>query len=364
MIIGKPMKRASVLVGAIVLTATALPHPAVGQAAESFELSGRDVAVYNLAGEASIVRGRGSAVVVRVLRAGADARELEVEVGEIDGRETLRVVYPSDRVVYSELGRRSNNTVRVSSDGTFNDGGRRGDRVEIRGSGRGLEAHADLEIEVPAGREFALYLASGSTDIRGVEGDFRIDTGAGSVVADDIRGSLNIDTGSGQVSVRGVEGDVTVDTGSGGVDIADVRGREINVDTGSGGVDGADLSARSLLIDTGSGGIDLERVDADDVLLDTGSGSVRIQLENDVRDLDIDTGSGSVTVWLPEDVGAQVDIETGNGGIDIDLPVQLRRASRDHVEGSLGDGEGRIRIDTGSGRIRLLRGSGARAIVR
>ena len=348
------MKRVSVLMGAIVLTAVALPHEAVGQAAESFELSGREVAVYNLAGEASIVQGRGSAVVVRVLRGGADGRELEVEVGEIDGRETLRVIYPSDRVVYSGLGRRSNTTVRVNRDGTF-DGRRRGDRVEIRGSGRGLEAHADLEIEVPAGREFALYLASGSTDIRGVEGDFVIDTGAGSVVADNIRGSLNIETGSGHVSVRGVQGDVVVDTGSGGVDIEDIEGQVINVDTGSGRVEGADLSALTLHIDTGSGRIDLERVDADDILLDTGSGSVRIQLESDVRELDIDTGSGSVTVWLPEVVGAELEIETGNGGIDLDFPVQIRRISRDHLEGSLGDGEGRIRIDTGSGRVRLLR---------
>jgi lia operon protein LiaG len=354
MITGKLMKGVSVLMGAMMLTAMAHPHEAVGQAAESFELSGRDVAVYNLAGEVSIVQGRGSSVVVRVVRGGDDARELEVEVGEIDGRETLRVIYPSDRVVYSEFGRRSNSTVRVSSDGTFYDGSRDGDPVEIRGAGRGLEAHADLDIEVPAGREFALYLAVGSTDVRGVDGDFLIDTGSGSVVAENLRGSLNVDTGSGHVSVRGVVGDVTVDTGSGGVDIADVAGREINVDTGSGGVEGAGLSARSLHIDTGSGGIDLERVDADDIHLDTGSGSIRVQLESDVTELDVDTGSGSVTVWLPEDVGAEVEIETGGGGIDVvDFPIQLRRVSRDHLEGSLGDGEGRIRIDTGSGRVRI-----------
>ena len=76
---------------------------------------------------------------------------------------------------------------------------------------------------------------------------------------------------------------------------------------------------------------------------------------SDVTDLDIDTGSGSVTVWLPEGVGAQVDLETGSGGIDLDFPVQIRRVERDHVEGSIGDGEGRIRIETGSGRVRLAR---------
>ncbi len=143
----KGVNRAAAVAG-IVITALAHPPGAMGQGVEAFELSGRDVAVYNLAGEVRIVQGSGSAVVVRVTRRGADARVLEVEVGEIGGRETLRVIYPSQRVVYSALGRGSNNTVRVSSDGTFYDR-RRGDRVEIRGSGRGLEAHADLEIEVP-----------------------------------------------------------------------------------------------------------------------------------------------------------------------------------------------------------------------
>ena len=348
-----------VWVGTIASTAMAHPREVVGQAAESYELSGGDVAIYNLVGEANIVQGRGSTVVVRVFRGGADADEIGIEVGRIDGRETLRVTYPSDRVVYSALGRRSSNTVRVSPDGTFYDGRGRGDRVEIRGSGRGLEAHADLEIEVPAGRKFALYLAAGSTDVLGVDGDILIDTGSGSVVAENIRGSLNVDTGAGRVSVRGVEGDVSVDTGSGGVDIEDVAGRVINVDTGSGGVEGANLFAPSVRIDTGSGSIRLERVDADDIHLDTGSGSVEIQIMSDVTNLDIDTGSGSVTVWLTEAVGAEVEIETGNGGIDIDLdsPIQIRRVSRDQLEGSLGDGDGRIRIDTGSGRVRLVRGA-------
>ena len=119
------------------------------------------------------------------------------------------------------------------------------------------------------------------------------------------------------------------------------------------GVEGSGLSAPSLRIDMGSGGIDLERVDSDDVILDTGSGSVRVQLENDITELDIDTGSGSVTVWLPEDVGAELEIETGSGGIDVvDFSIQFRKVSRDHLEGSLGDGEGRIRVDTGSGRVR------------
>ncbi len=346
------LRRWMMAAAALLITAPA----AAGQSSQEFRLSGRDVAVYNLAGEARIVRGQGSDVVVRVTSLGSDAGQLDIEVGRVDGAEALRVIYPEDRIIYPELGRGSSSTVRVNRDGTFYGGGRRGgDRVEVRGSGRGLEAYADLEIEVPAGKDFALYLAVGATDIRGVEGDFIIDTGSGQVTAQDIVGSLSIDTGSGRVSVLRVDGDVLVDTGSGRVEIEDVRGGQINVDTGSGGVTGMNLTAVTVRVDTRSGSIELEQVRSEDVYLDTGSGSIRVELMEDVENLMVDTGSGSVTVWMPEGVGAEIEIETGSGGIDLDFPVQIRRAGRDHVLGTIGDGRGRINIDTGSGSVRLAR---------
>ncbi len=346
------LRRLTMVAAALLITAPA----AAGQGSREFRLSGREVAVYNLAGEARIVRGQGSDVVVRVTILGADADQLDIEVGPVDGAQTLRVIYPDDRIIYPELGRGSRSTVQVSRDGTFYGGrGRGGDRVEVRGSGRGLEAHADLEIEVPAGKEFALYLAVGAADLRGVEGDFLIDMGSGHVTAQDIKGSLNIDTGSGHVSVLGVDGDVLVDTGSGRVEVEDVRGGEINIDTGSGSVTGTNLTAAMVRVDTGSGPVELERVSSENVYIDTGSGSVRVELMEDIENLVVDTGSGSVTVWIPEGAGAELEVETGSGGIDLDFPVQIRRASRDHVLGTIGDGRGRIRIDTGSGSVRLAR---------
>lgn len=339
--------------GAAAVMIAAMASPLTAQ--QEYSLSGDEVAIYNLAGTAEIVRGGGSDVIVRVLRGGDDAARLDVEVGRIDGREVLRIVYPGSRIVYPELGKRSQNTVRVAADGTFR-GSRSGDRVTIAGSGRGLEAWADLQIMVPPGKSVSVYIAAGASDARGVEGDLTIDTGSGRVTAIDITGSLKVDTGSGSVQIRNVTGNVMVDTGSGSVELDDVRGSEVNIDTGSGGVNGRGIAADRIVIDTGSGGIELAEVSAPDVYLDTGSGSVRVELLRDVDRLEIDTGSGSVTVVLPADAGAEIDIETGNGGIDLDFPIMVRRASREHVVGRLGDGRGRIHIDTGSGSVRIVRG--------
>jgi hypothetical protein len=326
-------------------------------AQEVERLSSRVAAVYNLAGHVEVVRGSGSEVVVRIDRGGADAAELRVEIGEIRGRETLRIVYPDDEIVYPEMGRGLNTSLSVRNDGTFSDRGRggRSDRARIRGRGDGLEAWADLTIEVPAGGEIEVYLAAGEVSADGIDGDVSIDTGSGEVTALDIDGSLEVDTGSGNVNVRGVTGgDVIVDTGSGRVEISDVRGRDIDVDTGSGSVRGYGLEGDLVNVDTGSGSIELEAVSAVDVILETGSGSIEIELLTDVDRLDADTGSGSVTVHAPAGLGAEMEIETGSGGIDLDFPVEVRTVQRDHVVGTIGDGRGEINIDTGSGSVRLL----------
>ncbi len=326
------------------------------EAQETFRLSGPDVSVYNLAGKVDVVRGSGSDVVVRLTRGGSDGSRLEVRTGEIGGRQTLRVIYPDDQVVYSGMGRGSSSSLRVRDDGTFSDrDGGGGHRVRIRGSGSGLEAWADLTVEVPDGRDFALYVAVGAPDVRGVKGTLRIETGSGSVAATDVGGSLTVDTGSGSVRVTGMDGILAVNTGSGGVELHDVSGERVEIDTGSGGVRGSGVRAEQLRVDTGSGGIRLEQVSVPDIYLDTGSGSVEAELLVDVTRLDVDTGSGSVTIHAPKDLGAEVDIETGSGGIDVDFPVQVRKVRRDLLTGTIGDGNGRIRIDTGSGGVHLIR---------
>ena len=341
----------------LVAAATIAAAPVTAQEVE--RIAGGDVAVYNLAGRVNVVRGSGSDVVVRIERGGADASELQIETGEIDGRSTLRVIYPAEEIVYPEMGRGSNTSQGVRPDGTFGDGGRDRDydRVRIRGSGSGLEAWADLTIEVPAGGRFAMYLAVGEIDARELEADISLDTGSGGVSATDIRGTLDVDTGSGSIVVRGVDGDLNVDTGSGRVEVSDVTGRDVQIDTGSGGITVMGVEADLLNVDTGSGSIDVREAAGRDVIIDTGSGSVEVELLTDVDRLEIDTGSGSVTVRAPEDLGATVEIDTGSGGIDLDFPLEVRSVRRDHVEGRIGDGRGTIEIDTGSGSIRILRGT-------
>ncbi|NIR34539.1 MAG: DUF4097 family beta strand repeat protein, partial [Actinobacteria bacterium] len=328
---------------------------ASAQDLERYAFSGDDVAVYNLAGEVRLEAGTGPGVVVELVRGGDDARELRVEHGPIDGRQTLRVIYPSDRIVYPGMSRGSRTNLRVRSDGTFHGDRDGGERVTIAGSGGGLEAYADVRVRVPEGKRIAVHLGAGDVVVTSVNGEVLVDAGTSSIEATGTRGLLWLDTGSGRVSVRDAEGEVDVDTGSGSVEVYGIRGRRLRVDTGSGRVRGGEVAVDDLDVDTGSGSIDLDGVRAGDVRLDTGSGSVRLALLDDVTSLDIDTGSGGVTLSVPASLSARLELDTGSGGIDVDLPLQVLRSARDYLLAQAGQGTGSIRVETGSGGIRVRR---------
>jgi hypothetical protein len=351
-----PLRSVAAAAVASALTAVAIPSSLEAQASGTFRVQGDRVEIYNIAGVVQVQSGSGSAVVVEVDAGGADADALSVETGTIGRAETLRVIYPDDRIVYPELRGRGRTQFRVRSDGTFfGRSNNRGDRITVTGSGGGLEAYADLTISVPQGKSVGVFLGVGEVTVSNVDGDLLIDVASAPVTAQDTRGALSIDTGSGRVNVDNADGDVSIDTGSGSVEVTGVTGSSLLVDTGSGRVQGSDIDVDELNVDTGSGGITLDRVTSSMVQLDTGSGGVDLDLMIDVELLDIDTGSGGVTVTIPDDLGAELNIETGSGGIDFEMPVTVRRFNRRALYGTVGDGRGTIRVDTGSGSVRFVR---------
>lgn len=353
------MPRAPMMLPLFVLL---LSHPSQAQQPERYTLQGDDVAVYNLAGTVRLEPGEGD-VTVQVTRGGSDAARLEVARGEIDGRETLRVIYPGDRIQYTAGGRQSSTQLRVREDGTFGDldhdehhhGRHRseeGRRVTI-GEGEGLDAHADLTVRVPRGRRVGLALAAGAVNIANVDGRLAVDAASAPVTATGARGSLDIDVGSGSVQVSDAQGELDVDAGSGSVDLSRYRGRSLSIDTGSGDVTGTGLECDELSIETGSGDIKLTAVAAPSLTLEAGSGNVAAELRRDVASLSVETGSGDIGIQAPAALGATVEIETSSGEIETDFPLQVTRRGRSHLAGTIGDGDGTIEMETGSGEISL-----------
>lgn len=344
------------------LSGLGVPTAAHAQS-QTVGLSGPAVAVYNLAGRVSVVPGSGSDVTVEVSPGGSDGDALEIQTGPLDIRhgdwgevETLRVIYPSDRIHYDGAAGRSQ--LRVRDDGTFwgGRGWRDGREVEVGDRVDGLDAHADLRIGVPEGKRVRVALAVGAIEARNVRGDLYLDTGSGEITTGGTTGELTLDTGSGNVRVDGAEGELSIDTGSGGVDVRSVRGPEISIDTGSGSVriDGAEAPAIS--IDTGSGDVELHGARTGRVEIDTGSGEVSVETTAGSASITVDTGSGDVTLLLPGDYAGSVRLETSSGRLRTDLPITLTRSGDDEIEGRIGEGgTARIEVETGSGDISIGR---------
>lgn len=333
------------LAAAVVMAA---PLPA--QRAERFTITGSPAVVHNLAGEVTVAAGTGSGVVVEVTRGGADAARLRVAH---DGN-AVRVAFPGDRVIYERMGARSRSTISVRQDGSIG-GGMRSRRVTVSGTGSGTRAWADVRVLVPAGRSVQMHLGVGRVQVANVNGNLQVHTASASVRTQATRGSLEVEVGSGAVEVRDAQGVLAVGTGSGAVTVAGARGAEVEVETGSGAVTVTDVRAEELTIDVGSGRVQAAGISAREMSVETGSGAVDLALAGDAQNVTIETGSGGVTLSLPASFGADVAVSTGSGGIDVGVPVTRREARRGSFRGRIGDGNGRVEIETGSGGVRIRR---------
>src|ERR1019366_9143248 len=200
-------------VGAAFAITAIAARPAAAQT-ERRALAGTSVAIYDLVGRVQVEQGSGSEVVVEISRGGHDAKKLSIDVGQLRGRNTLRVRFPDDDIVYPDLGRWSSSDFRVNSDGTWggNDRDDRDDRddhwwgghrIRIKGGGSGTEAWADLRILVPSGKDVAVYIGVGELGATHVSADLRLSASSGRVTIKDTKGNLVAATGSGGVDVRG-----------------------------------------------------------------------------------------------------------------------------------------------------------------
>jgi DUF4097 and DUF4098 domain-containing protein YvlB len=210
-----------------------------------------------------------------------------------------------------------------------------------------------MRLLVPPGKKVSIDWGHGKATVTRIDADFTLDAAGMPVIATGIRGSLHVDIGSGMVRVEGADAEISIDTGSGDVSLAGIRARGVDVDTGSGEVTGNDLSAESASIASGSGDIQLGKFKAERVSVDTGSGEVTVEILGEMLSLEIESGSGDISVTIPKTLGADLSIETGGGRIETNLTLETSVRKHDQLVGRIGDGRGRIAIETGSGAVSI-----------
>ena len=325
--------------------------------AQRFELTGSQVAIYNLAGSIRLESGTGRSVVVEVERAGRDAQRLSVRTDAINGVPTLRVIYPGDEIVAPDMEGRSQTTITVNEDGTFGRS-RGGRRVRIT-SGRdrdGLHAEARIIVRVPAGVTVDANLAIGDMTATGVASDLDLNTSAGNISSERQRGKLNASTASGDITVATAQGDLFLETASGTVEVNGATSQRIKADAASGGIRLTDVTSQNIDVESASGSVRVVRARAPNIKASTASGSVRVDVDGEVRDVEISTASGSAEATLPADFSGEVELETASGNVDVDFALNVVRQRRNHVRGTVGQGgSARVSISAASGDVSLRR---------
>lgn len=192
----------------------------------------------------------------------------------------------------------------------------------------------NLDIENWRGR-IDLSLDDGDIELRGVHAEeTRIELGDGDIEIDDHEGDLDITIDDGDVSIDGLvaascilryeDGDVRISRATG----------DFRIDGDDGRLRLFDTAARRLRVETGDGDIEL-----------------RLRQSTEI-DYEIETDDGDVDIRLPAGVSATFSIDVDDGSIRLDLPEETDiRERRGRASGTLGDGNGRIRITAEDGRI-------------
>jgi DUF4097 and DUF4098 domain-containing protein YvlB len=151
--------------------------------------------------------------------------------------------------------------------------------------------------------------------------------------------NLAVSTVSGDVVGHGMRGDTEARSVSGDVLLTDVVGKIVEAQTVS-------------------GNIELNRVNADEVVAETVSGDVDFSGEiHKNGDYDMKTLSGDVIMRIPKNAGADISGATFSGDFSTSFPITTKATSRytrkQRINGTIGDGSARIRVESFSGDVEL-----------
>ncbi len=219
-----------------------------------------------------------------------------------------------------------------------------GDHFEIEveiPSGRGFgrrEVDAELEIWVPMGSGLEVETVSATITVVGVNSWLRLSSVSGNIEASGAITEAEFESVSGSIRMSGSNTAVEAESVSGGVDLEGV-GRSVDVSTVSGSmtIRGGEVDRVSL--ESVAGGIEFE-----------GSLAEGGRLEAECH-------SCNVVLVLPASTSAVFEISTFSGNIDSELGGTVERSSRyapgRQSEFSIGDGNGRVSVETFSGNVTL-----------
>ncbi len=340
--------------------------PARGSAAESVrtlraELSGTEAAnfaVENLVGAMHVSVGTGNAVtVVATVYAESEALANAVRLDRVTeeaGATTLRVRYPYEKVSTFQYRDPGNDVdgflLGFISASTYDYDGR---TVRVA-PGRGKHLHADLEVQVPAGRIQGRFRnLVGLIEASGIQGRLRFGVESADLRLRRLDGEIEVSGSSGDVRARDIKGSWKSDFSSGDCVIDGFDGSALNLKASSGDFVLKHVRAARVALEASSGDARLVDADLEEFSAEATSGDVSFDaIGSRLRDVRIKTSSGDVTLRLPADAAFDVDAHQSSGDMRVSFEDGAAVRRRDSMVGYRhGNGGAHIRVTTTSGDL-------------
>lgn len=293
----------------------------------------------NTDGRTSVRVSEGDTVLVRTVREGRDADELEVRIHQDGDRITTEVNRPYRR--WFSWGRSPRVHVDIETP--------RLSDVDIRSD------DGELNISDVEGR-LVLVVDDGDVFITGTSGELRVVGDDGDLDLTDVKGSANVRADDGQLTVTGFEGRLALTVEDGDMVVTDTSG-ELTAEAEDGDIDLRHIRG-TVEARTEDGRLRLDGVlTALHVRTDDGAVDIRAETGSKMEeDWSIRGNDGRVTLALPDGFAADVLVQTDDGTAEIEQPITVRgNVSRHRISGELNGGGYELRLQSDDGRVTITR---------
>ena len=229
-----------------------------------------------------------------------------------------------------------------------------------------IEGSADLDTSYGAvtcrnvsGSNLAVETSSGSITAESIKGPAQLHTSYGSITCDGFEaGDIEIKSSSGTIRLTNASfGVCDAHTSYGAIDAEKLKGNSIKLHSDSGGIQVTNASARTADVSTSYGRVTCRQIKANELTARSGSGNLDITCSEaappDIT-ANLVTSYGSIDFTAPPGFAGQVDLSTSYGSVRTDRPITTSgELTKKKLQGTIGQGNGKLHLQTSSGSINL-----------
>lgn len=178
----------------------------------------------------------------------------------------------------------------------------------------------------------------------------------GSVKLSDIEANVKADTSFASVNCSNVTGEVDLKTSYGSIKCENIESGLVRAHTSFSSITCRNVTA-PVDLKTSYGSINCRDLTSTEIEAHSSFGSVDIECSEKTGpepQADVSTSYGSIKFKTPSNFTGKVDARTSFGSIETLLPVTVSgEIGKDRVNGSVGTGNGRLKLETSFGSIKI-----------